>query len=159
MERINQILTHPRFLSALAENARAEIGRVHCKHDLSHALDVARIAYLLNLERGTGFSKELLYAAALLHDMTKGASAESGEAHNETAIAPASFILSEVGFSADEIAMICKAILHHRKGPLDGDVFACLIFQADKLSRPCFCCTAADSCHWSDARKNLELNY
>lgn len=38
---------------------------------MSHLLDVARIAYIRNLEKGYGFRKDVIYAAAVLHDIGK----------------------------------------------------------------------------------------
>ena len=68
MERIDRILAHPLFVSHLEKNRQAEEGRKFCRHDLQHFLDVARIGQICSLEEGQGLDRELVYAAALLHD-------------------------------------------------------------------------------------------
>ena len=37
-----------------------EKSRIFCKHDLQHSLDVARIAYILNLEADLKIEKEII---------------------------------------------------------------------------------------------------
>ena len=111
-----------------------------------------------NLEQGLGFSKELLYAAAILHDITKWKQYRDGVPHNESAILPARNILHDCEFTDEEVTVICHAILHHRDGAPD-DPFSDLLFRADKLSRACYVCTAAEDCHWDANRKNKVLHY
>lgn len=48
-----------------------EHDREFCCHQITHLLDVARIAYIKNLEAGLGIDKELIYTAAILHDIGK----------------------------------------------------------------------------------------
>jgi len=122
-------------------------------------MDVARIAYILNLEESLGFDKEMIYAAALLHDITKFMQHESGIPHNESAILPSSGILSNCGFLSDEIELIKNAILHHRTEPNDLKAFDALLFRADKLSRLCLFCEDRADCHWNDEKKNLLMIY
>lgn len=43
--------------------------RIFCGHDMGHLLDVARLAWIFNLEANQEISKERIYAAALLHDI------------------------------------------------------------------------------------------
>ena len=43
--------------------------RIFCRHGMEHLLDVARIAYITNLEEGLGIEKDVIYAAGLLHDV------------------------------------------------------------------------------------------
>ena len=69
MERVNAICRHKLWRESVDEIARLEQDRVFCRHDRTHFLDVARLAYIENLERGLGVDKELIYAAALLHDI------------------------------------------------------------------------------------------
>ncbi len=44
----------------------------YCRHGLEHLLDVARISYIQVLEDGLDYDENVLYAAALLHDIGKG---------------------------------------------------------------------------------------
>ncbi|MGN0613933.1 MAG: HD domain-containing protein, partial [Porcipelethomonas sp.] len=69
MERINKICSHALWRSYVNRITELEKDRIFCGHDTSHFLDVARLAYIEDLERGLKIPKELIYAAALLHDI------------------------------------------------------------------------------------------
>ena len=69
MERINEISDHPLWKLHIEQLKEAEKDRIFCKHGIEHLLDVARIAYIENLEENCDISKEMIYAAALLHDI------------------------------------------------------------------------------------------
>ena len=69
MKRIDQILSHPVFREQFALLQEAEKDRIFCRHTMEHFLDVARLMYIYNLEDQAGFSKEMIYAAGLLHDI------------------------------------------------------------------------------------------
>jgi len=159
MERVNKIKSHPLFLWHMERNSASEADRQFCKHDLAHALDVARIAYMINLEDTLNLPKERIYAAALLHDITKWKQYKDGTPHNESAIEPAVQIMLDCGFSDREIASICNAIFQHRSPPEDAAPFSQLLFRADKLSRACYACTVSADCNWDDARKNQLLSH
>jgi len=159
MERVNKIKTHPLFLQHMAQNTMSEENRQFCKHDLPHALDVARIAYIINLEDGLDSPKEHIYAAALLHDLTKWQQHTQGVPHNESAVEPALQILLDCGFSDTEIAAILNAIFQHRSPPEDATPFAKLLFRADKLSRACYACTMSADCNWDRDKQNQSISY
>ena len=72
MERINWILNHPLYTSSYNQLKDLEKDRIFCCHQMPHLLDVARIAYIRNLEEHLGLDKEIIYAASLLHDIGKG---------------------------------------------------------------------------------------
>ncbi|MGI6684337.1 MAG: HD domain-containing protein [Bacillota bacterium] len=67
-------------------NEQQEINREFCCHQMQHALDVARIYYILFLEKyqdgissdlknmSVDQTKELIYATALLHDIGRWSS-------------------------------------------------------------------------------------
>ena len=44
MERVNRILRHPRYADCLKQVKDCENGRIFCRHQMEHFLDVARIA-------------------------------------------------------------------------------------------------------------------
>ena len=159
MEGVNKIKDHPLFLQHMAQNTAAEADRQFCKHDLTHALDVARIAYILNLESQERLPKEQIYAAALLHDITKWQEHADGTPHNVSAIEAATQILSDCGFSDGEIAAVCNAIFQHRSLSEGAAPLARLLFHADKKSRACYACTLSDACKWTDMQKNQSLSY
>ena len=69
MERVNRILKNHTYQDCLQQIYRLEAGRIFCGHDMTHFLDVARLAYIFNLEENLQIEKERIYAAALLHDV------------------------------------------------------------------------------------------
>lgn len=159
MNRVNLIFGHKLYIFNVQKNTEIERDWVYCKHDIVHFMDVARIAYILNLEREFGLCKELIYAAAILHDITKWRQITNDEPHNETALEPAEIILTDCNFAPAEIKLILNAILHHRKGT-GADPLAQIIFEADKLSRACCCCTFDKAtCNWDLKQKSQQIKY
>lgn len=69
MERVNQICKHPLWVESVKKIQALEQQRIFCRHNIPHFLDVARLSWIENLEQGLGISKELIYAAAMLHDI------------------------------------------------------------------------------------------
>ena len=67
--RVRQIVTHPLYQQEFSALQRAEQGRIYCNHTMEHFLDVARICYILVLQDGADLPRELIYGAALLHDL------------------------------------------------------------------------------------------
>lgn len=160
MERIDLILKHELFQYHLQENLAAEADRRFCRHNMGHFLDVARIARILNAEEGAGEDAELIYAAALLHDLGKHLQYSDRIPHEKASAAIAPKILADCGFSEEESAAITDAIAGHRD-PDSASVpgLTGLLYRADKLSRACYACPAENQCNWKGDRKNLHLNY
>ena len=48
----NRIAANELFLQCVEKNSKYEENRQFCKHGWEHLMDVARIAYIINLERG-----------------------------------------------------------------------------------------------------------
>ena len=158
MDRINQILHHPLFKTYMEANVVKEQGRIFCRHNMSHVLDVARIAYILNHEEEYQLSKDMIYAAALLHDIGRHVQYETGEKHAFVSARLAPEILHDCGFEEDEIAEIVDAIYHHSDKKESGNKgLQTLIAKADRMSRACFACQASEECKWSEERKNCEI--
>ncbi len=188
MDRINSICRHPEYIEKMNVIRLAEAGRIYCCHDMDHLLDVARLMYIRSLEtgliRGGGkfaeggrpsmnegrsensvrISKEMIYAAALLHDIGRADQYTNGTPHDEAGAKTAEHILSECGFTPEETELITGAILGHRgdgpSGENGGDteeLFSKMLREADKKSRPCYRCRAADTCKWPDEKKNMEI--
>lgn len=157
LERINAILMHPDYQSWIIANNQAEIGREFCRHGVEHAFDVARIAYALWLDSGGNpVARDIIYAAALLHDVGKWQQYENPEVdHAKAGAELAAGILAEVGYHPLVAAEITKAIANHRKPSEEG--LSQVLYQADKLSRPCFLCPVAEKCNWK--KKNARLVY
>ncbi len=154
MERIGAILRNEDYRSNLKKNMQAEEERVYCRHGMDHFLDVARIAYILNLERGLGYGKDLIYAAALLHDIGKWRQYEEGIPHSRASALAARKILPQCGFDGNEILQIADAISTHSKYDAEDNSLKYLLYKSDKLSRKCFLCAAAKKCDWDSAIKN-----
>lgn len=98
---------------------------------MGHLLDVARIACIRNLEEGLGLDKEIIYAAAVLHDIGKSLQYEKKIPHETASEQIAKEILdsltgepSEVPlFSEEEKRKILTAVRGHRKLREDAGTF------------------------------------
>lgn len=158
MERVWLIYTHPEYQECLQKNREEEKTRIFCKHDIQHFLDVARLAYIFNLERNYKLSKDLIYAAAFLHDIGKWQQYRSGIPHERASAEIAEIILMESGFDAEERKQIIYGILMHRTANVE-EKFAEIIYDADKISRSCYMCEAEKECNWSTKKKNLKVTW
>lgn len=160
MKRISQIIAHQLFLDKQKRIDELEIQREYCRHGLNHALDVARIIYILTLENHLLYKKDIIYATALLHDIGRCDQYENGIPHNEASVQIAEIILKDCGYEADEILLVTEAIrLHHDLSDGHNQSLSSLLYKADKLSRNCFACQAIDDCYWEEAQKNKEIFY
>lgn len=160
MDRIDRILKHNLFNVCLNKNEAAEKDRIFCRHDMTHFLDVARIGRIINAEEGLGVEVELIYAAALLHDIGKHMQYSEGIPHELASAQLAPGILSGCGFDKKETDVIIDAIRGHRdENSADEKNLKGILYRADKLSRACFCCPAEGGCDWKDGKKNLRLRY
>lgn len=160
MDRIDRILKYNLFNVCLNKNEAAEKDRIFCRHDMTHFLDVARIGRIINAEEGLGVEVELIYAAALLHDIGKHMQYSEGIPHELASAQLAPGILSDCGFDKKETDVIIDAIRGHRdENSADEKNLKGILYRADKLSRACFCCPAEGGCDWKDGKKNLRLRY
>lgn len=160
MDRIDRILKHDLFLFHLHANEAAEAQRCFCLHNMVHFLDVARIGEIINLEENMGIDRELIYAAALLHDMGKHVQYEDGTPHELASAEIAPQILADVGFDDKETAVIVDAIKSHRDVSVMGECNLCgVLYRADKASRACFACKTEADCNWKEDKKNLRIKY
>lgn len=174
MERVNRILRNPIYRKALQKNKEAEKERRYCHHDMAHFLDVARIAMLLAAKEQIVAAKEqllpiseekelhafedLVYAAALVHDIGRYRQYEDGTPHEEASAALAADILLDSGFDEKETYVIIDAVRSHRDaGIAEEKSLRGLLYRADKLSRACFACPAQGDCNWSAEKKNMRL--
>lgn len=160
MKRVNQILFHPQYQHALEQIKIWEQNREFCRHTLEHFLDVARLAYIRCLEQGEDVKKDVIYAAALLHDIGRHRQYADGTPHEVASACLADEILPECSYSEEEQRQIREAILSHRNrkdGETASGVLGQLLYQADKASRNCFACAAQEACHWPDEKMNREI--
>lgn len=158
-DKMNQILMSPCFQEFIKKNQDCEHDRIFCRHGLDHALDVARIAYIVNLEQGLGYTKDLIYSMALLHDIGKWQEYADGTPHDEASAALAGEILTECGFTEAEASEIREAILLHRSQGTADSTLRHLLYYADKKSRSCFSCAAAKECYWKEEKRNHLIVY
>lgn len=160
MNRVNLILENSKYQEYIDKIKQAEEDRIFCLHNMSHFMDVARIAYSINLEEGLGLSKEWIYATALLHDIGRFKQYEDGTPHELASAELAPEILAETGFEEQEQEEILKAIREHRNKEIAKEKsLAGIIYRADKLSRPCFACEAEKQCDWKKSKKNMKIIY
>lgn len=158
MDKINEILQNDIFKLNMEKLEKLEENREFCRHGINHSLDVARIAYIMTLENGLDYSKDIIYAIALLHDIGRVMQYEKGVSHHEGSVILAEEILKDTSYDDEEISIIIEAIKNHRNKENVSE-FNKLIFKSDKLSRNCFMCKSYDECYWDSNKKNNIINY
>lgn len=160
MERVNKIIRHELYIEHLARIEELEIDRIYCHHDMVHFLDVARIAMIISHEDNIDAPVELVYAAALLHDIGRDVQYETGSLHEVESAKIAPYILRECDFSQEEIKQIVEAIREHgnEQSKYRRDLTG-IIYRADKLSRKCFNCKSVDTCHKAVEKRNMVIKY
>ena len=159
--KYQRILKNRSYISLINNIESKERNRFFCRHGMEHLIAVARIAYIISLEEQSSISKDIIYAASLLHDIGRAEEYETGRSHNEAGAEKAEAILRECDYTDDEIKEITEAIRTHghdgypeKAAPLER-----LLCMADKLSRTCFNCPAHEECNWADDKKNETLFY
>ena len=81
MKRVNLIYRHPLYQKKYNALQKAEEHRKFCNHTLEHFLDVARLMYIYSVEQELSISKEVIYAAAFMHDIGRIDQIEKGIPH------------------------------------------------------------------------------
>lgn len=150
-----KIIEHPLYVETLNRIEELERDRIYCGHNLSHLLDVARIMYIRALEEKLDIPRETVYAAALLHDIGRAEEYERGIAHDEAGARLAEVILTDCGYEKAVREQIIEAIGEHR-GEAAGELGR-LLHWADKVSRICMRCEAADTCKWTVKNEGIEI--
>lgn len=160
MERFQKIISNEKYQKTYKKLQELEKDRKFCGHDMEHFLAVARICYLMVLERNMSVSKDVIYGAAFLHDMGRADQYEKGISHEEAGACFAAEILPQCGYTLEEQQLIVDTILSHRKHTSGKEeTFAQLFYCADKLSRDCIHCEVRDLCYWPEERKNHYYRY
>ena len=158
MEKYEVILKDAEYIEHIRKIEELEVERIFDRHNISHFLDVARIGMLINLTEEYGIEKDMIYAAALLHDVGRDVQYIDGTPHEKASVPIAKEILSRTEYSTKEIELILKAINDHRTKEIkDEKSLSGLIYRADKMSRPCYLCNVEKDCNWTDEKKNKRL--
>ena len=161
MPRLNAVWNHPLYQKYYRENEKIEHDSEFCCHQITHLLDVARSAYIKNLEAGLGIDKELIYTAAILHDVGKALQYTDKIPHEIAGEKIAGEILDTLSendaFSETERAWILEAVRGHRRKCNGMSEVARLFYECDKRSRNCFACPVKERCNWSEEEKNMEI--
>lgn len=156
-DRVNRIWSHPLYQDHYEILQECEETREFCGHSLEHFLAVGRLMWIYNLEEGAGLDKELIYAAALLHDIGRGVEYCNGFPHDKAGVQISSEILPECGFTEAEIQSILAAIGEHRQSQEKEktEKLGKYLYKADKASRNCMVCPVRRRCNWDQEKKNL----
>ena len=161
MHRLNAIWNHPLYQEYYRRLERMEESRTFCRHQMPHLLDVARIARIRSLEDGMELDADVIYAAAILHDIGKSLQYEEKIPHETAGVRIAGEILDsldgEAAFTEEEKRMILTAIRGHRRLRQDPEPLERLLYESDKASRMCLVCPAERMCDWSEEKKNMEI--
>lgn len=161
MDRVNAIWNHPLYQEYYRRLERMEESRIFCRHQMPHLLDVARIARIRSLEDGMELDADVIYAAAILHDIGKSLQYEEKIPHETEGVRIAGEILDsldgEAAFTEEEKRMILTAIRGHRRLRQDPEPLERLLYESDKASRMCLVCPAERMCDWSEEKKNMEI--
>ncbi len=162
MTRVEAILEDPFYRDWVSQIRTREENRKFCRHDFQHFLDVARITYILLLESGAikrfteendlhlKLARELIYAAALLHDIGRWKQYDTGEDHSDVSAELAAGLLAKAGFNPAEVRIITTAIREHRRRTENMSLLGEYLYRADNLSRMCSRCAAGDECYKYD---------
>lgn len=159
LDRINLIFHNKSYCEHVKKIQLREKTREFCKHDLKHFLDVARIAYIVTLEKNLKFPKDIVYAAALLHDIGRWKQYDEKIPHEEASAFLCEEILLDCGYKEFEIQQIKTAILEHRKGNSNKESLGNILYISDKKSRECYSCKAIKQCNWEEDEKNIDIIY
>jgi putative nucleotidyltransferase with HDIG domain len=157
VDRVQAILNNPVYHEYMLNNQEREQQRIFCKHGWEHSFDVARAAYILVLEakctqdqendQANCLTKELVYAAALLHDIGRWKQYDEGVDHAQVGAELAVNILQQAGFHGEEITIIREAISYHRCREASHSILGTILYNADKIVRPCYRCMARVECN------------
>jgi len=162
LTRVESILEDTFYTECMAKIDAREEDRKFCRHNFQHFVDVARITYILMLESGAikkfmeennlnlKLAKELIYAAALLHDIGRWKQYDTGEDHADVSAGLAVEMLANTGFNDSEINVITTGIREHRRMTDNMSLLGEHLYMADNLSRICSRCATRDECYKFD---------
>jgi len=157
MNNIDIITSNPKYLEYVRKIEVFEKERIFCKHTIEHFLDVARISYIQVLENNMKYSKEVIYAIALLHDIGKSIDHEVEGSHIQIGV--------DLCKKYKESQIVINTVASHHgdcepESLMDSeDELSKLIYTSDKLSRNCFNCKGKEKCYWDENKKNYTIKF
>lgn len=157
LKNTNRLYKNKSYQTYLKKISQCETDRLFCRHDVPHFLDVARIATIKCLETKLMVSRDLIYTAALLHDIGRFKQYQEKIPHEIASHELSHSLLEDLDFTAAEKSQILDAIINHRNPDTTG--FNRIFYESDKLSRNCLACPVESECNWSSEKKNLEITY
>ena len=157
LDMVNEIINNSNYIKYSILLEELEKDRVFCKHGIGHSLSVARIAYIKVLEDKLSYSKQVIYAIALLHDIGRVLEYKENIPHDTGSLILSKKILDQTSFSSLDKQLILKAIGEHRNE--EANELSRIIFFSDKLSRNCFSCISEEECYWANEKKNFKIKY
>ncbi len=157
LEYANRILKNEYYQDQLHKLYELEKDRIFCRHNMEHFLNVARIAMILCGQKKIELSTDIIYSAALLHDIGRVQEYTEGIDHDVASQVTAEEILDSIECPRKMREKIISLIAAHRKNELDLDTPEAIFYKADKLSRNCFECEARAQCKWKKEKMNLEI--
>ncbi len=162
MERVNRLLASPAYREYLQRIEDKEAGRPFCPHHFHHCLDVARLCWIFLLEEGIQCARDVVYGAALLHDIGRWLEYQGGGCHAARGAELADPLLVQAGYNEEERRLIRDAIAAHRGKAVgaSSSPLSDFLRKADKYSRLCFQCNAWEDCYKRDVMpQGRELLY
>lgn len=157
LELTNKILVNETYRTELDNLRKLEKNRIFCCHDIQHFLDVARITMIICKEKGVDVVPDLIYSAALLHDIGRTREYTENIPHHIAGKETAEKILDETGCSHDMKNRIISLIVNHRNQQNEKNSLESIFYIADKKSRLCFACASKDICNWHEDQKNMNI--
>ena len=159
--KYHKILENMEYRYCLDKLDELEQDRIYCRHGLEHFYAVARITLMLAQEGGISVDEDVVYGAALLHDL--GRYDINAENHEAVSCELARKILPDCEYNFDTIQQIVNIISNHRgrysiskiqelRRSKKLDLNECFRV-ADQISRRCFECKSSETCKWKDEEK------
>lgn len=157
LETANKVLNDSIYINDVKRLADMERDRIFCRHDMEHFLSVARLTIIMCNERNISVDPDIVYTAALLHDIGRIEQYRSGIPHDTASAENAHSVLERVG--CDELMKqnIISLILSHRNENLSKNSLENIFRKADKKSRMCFFCSAQKECFWENDKRNMKI--
>lgn len=158
LELTNELLSNKKYLNELDSLTELEHDRIFCRHNIEHFLDVARITLIMCHEAKITADPDIIYSAALLHDIGRTNEYINGIPHEKAGIIKAEAILDDINCEKEKKKKILSLIKNHKNDCENAsnsleDIFC----RADKKSRLCFCCPAQNQCNWQKEKRNMDI--